>query len=383
MQALPVNLPEGAAQHSSRTAAPGSSVSSSDGSSRVGPGGASTSSATTSTGTASTRAPSSSDLPSSSSPRPWVSLTQLTGKDALWRRAVDPLPQPQLLQLLQELNNYWSSATIQWPDSSDRTPVQAAALQNGTADSTAGAASAAAAPSCGAAANALHQGLTELWQQQMARSAGLRQQAATGGGSNSSAADAARSRRHYALELEMKMAVLSDATSALLPCANETTAFVRRYATSALLYVSQEVALEQAVAEAQLRLESVQQQRSSGLQRGMWSTACQRAAAMVLLQLQLLHQRSAAHRGIVEFTHISKSGGTSMCKLAQNAKCAAESFTQEGNCMVQAFGDNPTWSLEHDFKYNNGQVSKSVLPSTVAYSSACWPAVLCPGTHDT
>ncbi|GIL54624.1 hypothetical protein Vafri_10360 [Volvox africanus] len=56
-----------------------------------------------------------------------------------------------------------------------------------------------------------------------------------------------------------------------------------------------------------------------------------------------LHRQGGAAKGAIEFLHISKSGGTSMCSVADRNGCTAESVTNYGNCMVRRFDDKPRW----------------------------------------
>jgi hypothetical protein len=46
----------------------------------------------------------------------------------------------------------------------------------------------------------------------------------------------------------------------------------------------------------------------------------------------------------VQFLHISKAGGTSMCSAARVAGCTTEDWEMSGNCRVRAFGDTPLWT---------------------------------------
>ena len=56
-----------------------------------------------------------------------------------------------------------------------------------------------------------------------------------------------------------------------------------------------------------------------------WSQAHQRAFNRVALLWFHLHQATAVRKGVVELTHVSKCGGTSMCQLAalNGCRCAA------------------------------------------------------------
>jgi hypothetical protein len=39
----------------------------------------------------------------------------------------------------------------------------------------------------------------------------------------------------------------------------------------------------------------------------------------------------------VEFLHVSKSGGTSMCAVAQQNGCSNPRFDLDGNCLIEIF----------------------------------------------
>lgn len=60
-------------------------------------------------------------------------------------------------------------------------------------------------------------------------------------------------------------------------------------------------------------------------------------------QLRAQHQRGAAYKGVVEFLHVSKSGGTSMCSIAAQNGCSVQNPSNYGNCMVRRFDDKPRW----------------------------------------
>jgi hypothetical protein len=169
------------------------------------------------------------------------------------------------------MQEYWQSNLIRWPGDRPNQPPNKQAPD-----------------ACPAAAHAFQQQVTALWQ----------------GVQTSQPAGA---------QLEGQLQELERLAGALAACRAQSTAFLRRYATAALLLTTQRAP-------------------------DAWSPPCQRSAALVLLQLQLLHQHSAAERGVLEFTHISKSGGTSMCHLAQQAGCSTEAFKVERNCMVTVFG---------------------------------------------
>lgn len=71
--------------------------------------------------------------------------------------------------------------------------------------------------------------------------------------------------------------------------------------------------------------------------------AVQKSVDKVMLQLFALHKRSAAAKGIVQFLHISKSGGTNLCGTAASNGCTSEGFDEKHNCLVKEFNDIPRW----------------------------------------
>ncbi|KAG2488252.1 hypothetical protein HYH03_013242 [Edaphochlamys debaryana] len=67
------------------------------------------------------------------------------------------------------------------------------------------------------------------------------------------------------------------------------------------------------------------------------------AIARLLLALFERHRAAAGQKRVVEFAHVSKSGGTTLCQLAQKNGCQTESFEPHRNCEVQAFKDQPRY----------------------------------------
>ncbi|EFJ42749.1 hypothetical protein VOLCADRAFT_107097 [Volvox carteri f. nagariensis] len=53
-----------------------------------------------------------------------------------------------------------------------------------------------------------------------------------------------------------------------------------------------------------------------------------------------LHHRAAQTKRIIEFFHVSKSGGTSFCQLAKMNGCRTQSFNSQRNCMIKYFRFN-------------------------------------------
>jgi hypothetical protein len=103
------------------------------------------------------------------------------------------------------------------------------------------------------------------------------------------------------------------------------------------------------------------------LQAAAWTPAHQDLLREALLLLLALHVRQAAGRQI-EFTHVSKCGGTSICKLAAAAGCRNPHTSQADNCMLPMFHDYPVWTRVLTVQHMNQ-----------SYELAPFCAVTCPG----
>ena len=91
----------------------------------------------------------------------------------------------------------------------------------------------------------------------------------------------------------------------------------------------------------------------------------------VLLQLFRLHHQSSAHKGAIQFFHISKSGGTNLCMAAEGNGCASESFDERRNCLIREFSDEPRWAAFSGHKYVQYSMHESSsTPWFVNYASA-------------
>ncbi|KAG2438186.1 hypothetical protein HXX76_005792 [Chlamydomonas incerta] len=84
------------------------------------------------------------------------------------------------------------------------------------------------------------------------------------------------------------------------------------------------------------------------LRHGAFRPPQERTVQRLLQQLWTRHRAAARAKGIVEFAHVSKSGGTTFCQLAERNGCATESFAANKNCEVSVFRDQP--------RYVNGSV---------------------------
>ncbi len=65
----------------------------------------------------------------------------------------------------------------------------------------------------------------------------------------------------------------------------------------------------------------------------------------ICARLFKLHRSAAQSKRILEYFHVSKSGGTSICQLGQVNGCATESFALKQNCMITYFRDVPRWTV--------------------------------------
>ncbi|KAG2449641.1 hypothetical protein HYH02_005173 [Chlamydomonas schloesseri] len=73
-------------------------------------------------------------------------------------------------------------------------------------------------------------------------------------------------------------------------------------------------------------------------------TAAEEAAVRKLfVQLYEVHRRGAVHKGMMDYMHVSKSGGTSWCHAAQLNGCTTQRFDKYHVCGVKAFEDKVRW----------------------------------------
>lgn len=70
-------------------------------------------------------------------------------------------------------------------------------------------------------------------------------------------------------------------------------------------------------------------------------------------KLTLLHEHGARSKRLMEFLHISKSGGTSFCQVAKSNGCSTKDFSVGGNCLIKDFDDYPRWvSIVSHLRYH-------------------------------
>ncbi|KAG2433279.1 hypothetical protein HXX76_008346 [Chlamydomonas incerta] len=63
----------------------------------------------------------------------------------------------------------------------------------------------------------------------------------------------------------------------------------------------------------------------------------------VMLKLYAVHRLGSVQKGVMEFLHVSKSGGTSWCHIAQLNGCVTERYDQSYVCQIKAFDDKVRW----------------------------------------
>ncbi|GFR40507.1 hypothetical protein Agub_g1076, partial [Astrephomene gubernaculifera] len=76
---------------------------------------------------------------------------------------------------------------------------------------------------------------------------------------------------------------------------------------------------------------------------GPYSAAAQAAIVRLCSQLFSVHKRAAGRKGVIDFFHVSKAGGTTFCQLAKLNGCRTQSFAARRNCLVREFDDVPRW----------------------------------------
>ena len=80
-----------------------------------------------------------------------------------------------------------------------------------------------------------------------------------------------------------------------------------------------------------------------------WMQEQEEAYTRVSLMWLHIHQAAARKKGIVELTHVSKCGGTSMCQLAMRNGCTNPDPSEQGNCNIARLNDQPLWTVPATF----------------------------------
>ncbi|EFJ51529.1 hypothetical protein VOLCADRAFT_103443 [Volvox carteri f. nagariensis] len=62
-----------------------------------------------------------------------------------------------------------------------------------------------------------------------------------------------------------------------------------------------------------------------------------------LLKLYNAHRIGAVHKGVMEYLHVSKSGGTSWCHIAELNGCTTERYDKSYVCQIKKFDDKVRW----------------------------------------
>ncbi|GIL78222.1 hypothetical protein Vretifemale_7626, partial [Volvox reticuliferus] len=74
-----------------------------------------------------------------------------------------------------------------------------------------------------------------------------------------------------------------------------------------------------------------------------FTDAEEEAVSGLFVQLYMLHRRGVFNRGIMDYQHVSKSGGTSWCHAAQLNGCTTMRFDKFHVCGVSSFEDKVRW----------------------------------------
>ncbi|GIL57958.1 hypothetical protein Vafri_13164, partial [Volvox africanus] len=74
-----------------------------------------------------------------------------------------------------------------------------------------------------------------------------------------------------------------------------------------------------------------------------FTDAEEEAVSGLFVQLYMLHRRGVFNRGVMDYQHVSKSGGTSWCHAAQLNGCTTMRFDKFYVCGVSSFEDKVRW----------------------------------------
>ncbi|KAG2497008.1 hypothetical protein HYH03_005012 [Edaphochlamys debaryana] len=72
-------------------------------------------------------------------------------------------------------------------------------------------------------------------------------------------------------------------------------------------------------------------------------TASGSKLAQLMVKLYDKHRKGSIHKGTMEFLHVSKSGGTSWCHIAQLNGCVTERYDKSYVCQIKKFDDKVRW----------------------------------------
>ncbi|KAG2494398.1 hypothetical protein HYH03_007450 [Edaphochlamys debaryana] len=87
----------------------------------------------------------------------------------------------------------------------------------------------------------------------------------------------------------------------------------------------------------------------------VWVEKARVVVLETLLQLFHVHRSGMEARSVLEFMHVSKNAGTSLCKLAEAAQCQTQDFGMGRTCLVREFDDQPRWlNASHHWTHIGG-----------------------------
>lgn len=109
-----------------------------------------------------------------------------------------------------------------------------------------------------------------------------------------------------------------------------------------------------------------------------WTAELQQALLRLAGALFHVHRRGSMFKRVIEFLHVSKSGGTSICLLAGEAGCRNPDFNTKRNCLIRAFDDGPRWVSEEGHKMYSPPGNKVGRPWFVRHER---PRIVVPCAH--
>lgn len=76
-----------------------------------------------------------------------------------------------------------------------------------------------------------------------------------------------------------------------------------------------------------------------------WTPQLRQLFISLSASLYKIHRSGIETKGVLEFFHVSKSGGTSLCSLGGTNKCSTQYFDIKHNCLIRYFNDMPRWTV--------------------------------------
>lgn len=90
-------------------------------------------------------------------------------------------------------------------------------------------------------------------------------------------------------------------------------------------------------------------------QEGGFTAAEAELVVQLSQRLFELHRQAAQTKRIIEFFHVSKSGGTTFCQLGQRNGCKTQSFDHRQNCLIRYFRCGRVRGMGHEARRGGGK----------------------------